>query len=134
MRHGGEGVLKTHAKLLGLARAPRFEMSFTRTGRYLLITGFVVNPRRIIITVYAVVLLALGGAAGAVFLDARAQYQQLKQLEASNRRKLADAQSRLAEQERTLERLKTDPEFVERAVRQKLHYAKPGEAIFRFRE
>jgi cell division protein FtsB len=91
-----------------------------------------VNPRRLIITLYVVVLGALSVAAGAVFLDARAQYRQLRQAELANRAKLAEARDRLREQERILERLKTDPEFVETAIRQRLKYAKPGEVIFRF--
>ena len=92
------------------------------------------NPRRIIIITYAIVLAALGIAVGAAFVDARAQYRQLKLQEAANRQKLADAQARLREQEQTLERLKTDPEFVERAIRQRLKFAKPGELIYRFDE
>lgn len=90
------------------------------------------NPRRIIIILYVVVLGALGVAGGAVFFDARAQYQQLRQTELANRAKLAEARARLREEERVLERLKTDPEFVETAIRQRLRYAKPGEVIFRF--
>ena len=90
------------------------------------------NPRRLIIIVYAVVLGALGIAGGAVILDARAQYKQLKQTELANRAKLAEARSRLREEERILDRLKTDPAFVETAIRQRLRYAKPGEVIFRF--
>lgn len=92
------------------------------------------NVRRIIITAYVVVLLGLGVAAGAVLLDARAQYKRLKRMEIANEQKLADAQARLKEQEQILERLKTDPSFVERSVRQRLNYAKPGEVIFRFQE
>jgi cell division protein FtsB len=91
-----------------------------------------VNPRRVALIVYAVVLAGFGVAAGAVLLDARAQYRQLRQIEQVNRQKLADAQARLREQERNLERLKTDPEFVSRAIRERLRYGKPDEVIFRF--
>lgn len=90
------------------------------------------NPRRIIIILYVLVLGALGLTGGAVFLDARAQYRQLRQTELANRAKLAEARVRLTEEQRVLERLKTDPAFVERAIRQRLKYAKPGEVIFRF--
>jgi predicted glycoside hydrolase/deacetylase ChbG (UPF0249 family) len=48
---------------------------------------------------------------------------QLKQSEAAGKRRLAEAQARLAEQERVLERLRTDPEFVEKVIRQRLGYA-----------
>lgn len=90
------------------------------------------NPRRIIIIVYAVVLAAFSIGGAAVLLDARAQYRQLQQIEAANRQRLAAAQAHLREQELVLQRLKTDPEFVERAIRERLKYAKPGERIYRF--
>lgn len=90
------------------------------------------NPRRIIITVYAVVLVAFSIGAGAVLLDARAQYKQLQQIEAANRLRLASAQEQLREQELNLHRLQTDPDYVERAIRERLKYAKPGERIYRF--
>lgn len=91
-----------------------------------------VNTRRLIIIAYAVLLLGFGVASGAVLLDARAEYRRLRQIEASNRQKLAEAEARLREQEIILQRLKSDPEYVERAIRQRLKYAKPGEMIFRF--
>lgn len=132
MGHGGDEAEKTHAKLRAGRRRGAFEMSFTRVRRWPLIAAHRVNSRRIIISLYVVVLAALSVATGAVFLDARAQYRQLKQMEMTNRQKLAEARVRLQEQERTLERLKTDPEFIERAIRERLKYAKPGEMIYRF--
>jgi cell division protein FtsB len=45
---------------------------------------------------------------------------------------VADLQVRLAEQQRTVSRLRNDPAFIERAIREQLHYARPGETIFRF--
>jgi cell division protein DivIC len=99
---------------------------------YLFMATRLVNARNIIFTIYAVVLAALGVAAGAVYLDARAQYNRLKQIQVANQQRLVDAQAQLREQEQTLERLKSDPKLVERAIRQQLKYAKPGEVIFRF--
>lgn len=90
------------------------------------------NARRIIVTAYVVTLAALAIGAGAVFLDARAQYNQLERIQVANQQKLADAQAQLREQEQMLQRLKTDPQYVERAIRERLKYAKPGEVIFRF--
>lgn len=90
------------------------------------------NSHRLIVSLYVVLFLGLGAAAGALFLDARAEYNQLKQAEATSKRRLAEAQTRLAEQERVLQRLRTDPEFVEKVIRQRLGYAKPGDFIFRF--
>ena len=90
------------------------------------------SPRRIIALLYVVLLSGFGIGAGALFLDARAEYRALKQSQADSRARLEAAQTRLQEQERILERLKTDPKFVERVLRDRLHYAKPGEVIFRF--
>lgn len=91
-----------------------------------------VNSRRFITVLYVVLLSGLGVGAGALFLDARAEYNQLKQVETTNRRNLAEAEARLREQERVLQRMRTDPAYVEKVIRQKLHYARPGEVIFRF--
>lgn len=90
------------------------------------------NPRRLIIILYVIVLAAFAIGGGAVLLDARAQYRQLKQVEAIDRQRLVQAQQRLHEQEVILQRLKSDPAFVERAIRERLKYAKPGEEIYRF--
>ncbi|WP_158277656.1 septum formation initiator family protein [Opitutus sp. ER46] len=90
------------------------------------------NLRRIIITAYAVVLAALSVTGGAVYVDARAQLRRLKEIELLKRQELVEAQARLKEQETILERLKSDPEFVERTLRRRHMYGKPGETIFRF--
>jgi cell division protein DivIC len=93
-----------------------------------------VNSQRLLAIVYAVMLSGLGIGAGVLLLEARAQHRQLKQIEAETLRKLADAKSRLSEQERILNRLRTDPEYVERVIRKRMSYARPGEVIFRFEE
>lgn len=90
-----------------------------------------VNPRRIVTLLYAVVLLAIGLGAGRLFYDARVEYNQLQRAQADLRRRLADAKARLAEQERALERLKTDPTYIQKTLRQ-YNYAKPDEFILRF--
>lgn len=70
--------------------------------------------------------------AGAVIIESQAEYRQLRETQADIRRRLAEAKARLAEQERILERLKNDPDYVERVIRRRLHYVKPGETIFWF--
>ena len=97
------------------------------------------NPRRLIIPVYIVLMAALALAAGSWFMDAKAEYAQLKQAEAANRQTLADAKARLLEQERILQRLRNDPAYVEKVIRKRLGYARPGtdttmEIIFRFED
>jgi cell division protein DivIC len=93
-----------------------------------------VNPRRIIALLYIVLLTAFGFGAGALYLDARAEYNALQQTQAASRANLAAARARLFEQERTLERLKSDSQFVEKMIRKRLGYARPGEVIFRFED
>lgn len=90
------------------------------------------KSRHLIVALYVVLFLALGGGATALFIDASREYDQLKLAEAASQRRLADAQARLAEQEKVLQRLRTDPEFVEKVIRQRLGYTKPGDFIFRF--
>ena len=90
------------------------------------------NPRQLIFSLYLVLFVGLGAGAGALFLDARDEYNHLKLTETASKRRLVEAQARLAEQEKILERLQTDPEFVEKVIRQRLGYTKPGDYIFRF--
>jgi cell division protein DivIC len=93
-----------------------------------------VNSRRLITTLYVVLLSGLAVGAGILLLEARAQHRQLKQTEALNRMRLAEAEARLQEQNRILERLRTDRDFVEKVIRKRLSYARPGEVIFRFED
>ena len=45
---------------------------------------------------------------------------------------VAEAELRLKYQEQVLERLRTDPAYVEKVIRRKLGYARPEEYVFRF--
>lgn len=92
------------------------------------------NSRRAITVVYVLLLSGLGLVAGAVLYETHAELSHLKQVEATNRRKLAAAEAQLREQERILERLRTDPEYVEKAIRERLLYARPGDVIYRFKD
>lgn len=89
---------------------------------------------RVITSLYIVLFVGLGLTACFLFLDARSEYNRLRHTEAMNRQSLAEAQKRLAEQEKILERLRTDPAYVEKVIRKRLGYAKPDEFIFRFPE
>jgi cell division protein FtsB len=81
---------------------------------------------------YLALFVGLALAGGYLFYDARGEYLRLVQTESANRRHLAEAEARLRDQERILERLRTDPAYVEGVIRRKLGYAKPDEFIFRF--
>ncbi|HRJ48846.1 MAG TPA: septum formation initiator family protein, partial [Opitutaceae bacterium] len=50
------------------------------------------------------------------------------------RQRLAEAQQRLKEHEIILERLRTDPAYVEMVIRRRLGYVKPDEVVFRFED
>lgn len=90
------------------------------------------DTRRLIILLYFVLLTGFGIWAGGLFVEARAEYVELKHTQAAAEARLAAARARVAEQQRVLERLKSDPAFVEKVIRQRLGYARPGEVIFRF--
>jgi cell division protein FtsB len=91
-----------------------------------------VNSRGVIALLYVVLLSGLSLGAGALYVDARAELNALKRTQAASQARLDAAQARLTEQQRALERLKSDPKFMERVLRDRLHYAKPDEVIFRF--
>lgn len=90
------------------------------------------NSRRLIVLLYVVLLAAFGIGAGALLLEARAEYDKLERDRAASAAKLEAARLRLEEQQKILERMRSDPVFVEKVIRKQLGYARPGEVIFRF--
>jgi cell division protein FtsB len=93
-----------------------------------------VNFRQLLLSLYALLIVGLGVAGGVLFKDAHDEYSQLEQVESSDRRRLAEAQARLRDQERVLDRLRHDPSYVDKVIRIRLRYAKPDEFIFRFED
>jgi cell division protein DivIC len=91
-----------------------------------------VNLRKVIVALYIVLVAGLGVTGAVLFKDANDEFNQLKQVEATNRRRLAEERQRLDDQMKVLQRLRSDPEYVDRVIRMKLGYAKPDEYIFRF--
>ncbi len=90
--------------------------------------------RRVIVLLYVVLLGTFALAGGTLFLDTQTEYKQLKQTELALQKRLAETQARLDEQQRILDRLNTDPKFIERVIRDRLHYARPDEMVFRFED
>lgn len=90
--------------------------------------------RRVILLLYIVLFSTFTLVGGALWLEARAEYGQLKEVERGLQQRLAKTQAELDKQQRILDRLNTDPKFIEKVTRQRLHYAKPGEMIFRFED
>lgn len=92
------------------------------------------NLRSIIVGLYLLLFVGVGLASAGFFLQTRAEYNRLKQLQVESERRLAEAEARLREQERILQRLRSEPEYVEKVIRRKLLLAKPDEFIFRFED
>jgi cell division protein FtsB len=91
-----------------------------------------VNLRRFISALYLTLIVGIGLAGGLYFIEAREEYGRLKTIQAESRRRVAEAEVRLKYQEQVLERLRTDPAYVEKVIRRKLGYARPEEYVFRF--
>ena len=70
----------------------------------------------------------------AFFVQMHRDITALRAQEAANQRRLAEAETKLAAQEKYLDQLRNDPALVERLIRQKLGYAKGDEFVFRFEE
>lgn len=92
------------------------------------------NLRRAIIAFYLILFVGIGVTSAGFFWQTRNEFEQLKLQEERSRRRLAEVQARLVEQERILQRLREDPAYVERVIRRRLGYAKPDELIFRFED
>jgi cell division protein DivIC len=103
-------------------------------GTILIETLFQVNARRLIVWIYAALFLLVGGFSGTFFFRTYREYAQLQRVEAETRQRLAQAEERLKRQERVLERLRTDPAYVEKVIRRQMLYARPDEFLFRFED
>jgi cell division protein FtsB len=93
-----------------------------------------VNFSKVIQVFFAVAFIAITLWAAAFFVQMHRELKALRAQEAANQRQLAEAEARLAQQEKYLDRLKHDPALVEVLIRQKLGYAKGDEFVFRFEE
>lgn len=63
--------------------------------------------------------------------------EEMRRLEAELARARADVQqtaAKLRELKAKQERLRTDPQYVEKVAREELGYSKPGETVFKFEE
>ena len=89
---------------------------------------------RILLALCAVVSIGVIAGLAVVLSQTRAEYARVRQIELQVRQRLAEVERRLAEQEIVLERLRTDPAYVETVIRRRLGYAKPDEFVFRFEE
>ncbi len=90
------------------------------------------NSRRLLLALFLLLLATLAAAVALFFVDTRQEYVRLRTMNLETRRHLEEAEARLRQQQVVLNRLKTDPAYVERVIRGQLGYAKPDEWIFRF--
>jgi cell division protein DivIC len=90
------------------------------------------NWNKVITSVYVALFAGVAIWSGLFFLELYRDLSLLRTQEAHNRRKLSEAQAKLAEQQRYLERLRSDPALVEEVIRKKLRYVREDEFIFRF--
>lgn len=91
-----------------------------------------VNTQRFITGLYLALFVGLMLVSGMFFWQTRQEYLRLRADEAATRARLAELTQKLKQQEIILNRLRTDPEYVERVIRKRLHLAKPDEFVFRF--
>jgi cell division protein DivIC len=93
-----------------------------------------VNSRRLFFSLFVVLFGALAVVVALFFVQTREEYARLRTMNQENRRRLDETTARLQQQETVLQRLRTDPAYVEKVIRARLGYAKPDEEIFRFDE
>ena len=92
------------------------------------------NLRSLILSLYVALFAGLGVMGCVVLHETWEEYRRLARIEDENQRRLAEAEARLKNEQLILERLRTDPVYVDKVIRQKLGYVKPDEFIFRFNE
>lgn len=90
------------------------------------------NLRRFLVILYLAVFVGVSMAAWLYFDNAREEYQHLKKVEEQNRVRLEEAERELQREQVILQRLRTDPAYVEQQIRRRLGYAKPDDMIFKF--
>lgn len=76
--------------------------------------------------------IAITAGFAVFFWRTQAEYTQYRIHENKSLQRLQAAELKLKEHQHTLERLRTDPAYVELIVRRRLGYAKPDETVFRF--
>ena len=92
------------------------------------------NLSKVIQVLFVIVFTAITLWATTFFVQMHRELKTMRAQEAANQRRLQEAEARLAQQEKYLDRLRHDPALVEVLIRQKLGYAKGEEFVFRFEE
>lgn len=90
------------------------------------------NVRQALTILYILAFVVIGVCTTVFFVHTREEYLRLVGQETASRKKLAELEAKLHDQEKVLSKLRNDPVYLEKVIRQKLGFAKPGEMIFRF--
>jgi cell division protein FtsB len=90
--------------------------------------------RRLIAFLYVLLFAGLVVGAAASFWPAWQEYRKAVAAEARSRADLAKAEAELQAREKILDRLRTDPAYVELIIRRRLGYTRPDEMVFKFDE
>jgi cell division protein FtsB len=86
----------------------------------------------VILLIAAAAMLVLAGYFLWQYLELRRENKELLRNKEQLTRRYDETNEKLLESQRILERLRTDPEFVEMIIRRRLGYAKPDELIYNF--
>lgn len=92
------------------------------------------NWNKVITVIFLLLFVVIGGYAAVFFLEMNRELTLLRGQESAHQQKLADAQARLAAQEKYLAELRGNPRMVEEVIRKKLGYVREQEFIFRFED
>lgn len=87
---------------------------------------------KLTVVVLAVLLVAIAISLGTVFLQTHREYRAFVERERVISTRLEETRTGLVAREEYLRLILTDADFLERIIREKLGYAHPGEAIYRF--
>ena len=93
-----------------------------------------VNWPKLTSGIFLALFLGITLWAAVFFLQMHQELTAQRAQENANRLRLEAAQAQLEIQRKHLDRLQHDPAYVENVIRQKLHYAREDEVVFRFEE
>jgi cell division protein FtsB len=93
-----------------------------------------VNINKLIAVVFTLAFAGVTFWAVTFFVQMQREITVLRAQEAYNRERLAETEAKLVEQQKYLEKLRTDPVLVEKLIREKLRYSRSDEFVFRFED
>ncbi len=92
------------------------------------------NWPKLVSGLFVLLFAGIALCAGLFFLQMHRELTAQRTQEAANDLRLKEAQAKLAEQQKYLDRLQHDPALIESVIRKKLGYVRAGEFVFRFED